>query len=427
MKVRVALCGAVAIGSLVMGLAVDPAWAQVGPGDFITPENAAKVKALVSPGVYYKVAHGMTMKIVPTEQVDWPPPYKEATEKYSPQVRLSADHRSLVGYAAGQPFPFVDVNDPYVAEKIIWNNAFRPISTDDYDLRFYDCDSEYGGYHQSYKPIFSMQVGHYAGYGLVGRTEVEPLPIDPDFLKSGRYWLSGLYPVLAPQQARGEGFIRYRYAAPNRPDDEWTWVPGQRRVRRLSEEFLSISPGALVGDPDHFLGFVAKTEEYNYKLLAAKPMLASVHAEHSPEIRCGTDGGASACPEAWELRNLYVVEATPRPDRIHPLQSKTVLYIDSEMWFEPYVDTYDRRGELFQNQIHWLAYRDRPVPDARVAIYPFKREFVVATAQTDVQGGLSTMCYLPSAETNERECWYINMASVDRNFFTVPAMVRSAP
>ena len=55
------------------------------------------------------------------------------------------------------------------------------------------------------------------------------------------------------------------------------------------------------------------------------------------------------------------------------------------MWFEPYIDTYDRRGELFRNHIYWLAYRDRPVPDAKVAIYPFKREFVVGAVSTDVQ------------------------------------------
>ena len=314
MKVKASLCGAVTIATLLLGLPM--AGAQVKPGDFITVENAAKVKDLVSPGVYYKVQRGMTMKIVPAERVEWPPPYKEATEKYSAQVRLSSDHRSVAGYVAGQPFPFVDANDPYAAEKIVWNNAFRPISTDDYDLRFYDCASEYGGYHRPYQPIYYMQVGHYAGYALVGRTEVEPLPIDPDFLRTGRYWLSGLYPTLAPQEARGSGFIRYRYADPNRGDDEWGWSPGQRRVRRINEDFLSSSPGAMVGDPDHFMGFIAKTEEYDYKLLGEKPMLASVHAEHSPGIRCATDGGASACPEAWEMRNVYVLEATPaaRPD-----------------------------------------------------------------------------------------------------------------
>jgi hypothetical protein len=419
---------AVAMASLVLALAAGSARAQVKPGDVITPANATKVKALVSPGVYYKVVRGMTMKIIPTESVEWPPPYKEATEKYSAQVRLSSDHRSLVGYVAGQPFPFVDINDPYAAEKIVWNNAFRPISTDDYDLRFYDCASEYGGYQRPYNPVFYMQVGHYAGYNLVGRTEVEPLPIDPDFLKSGRYWMFGLYPMLAPQESRGAGFIRYRYADPIRPDDAWAWVPGQRRVRRISENFLSLSAGSIVGDADHFPGFIAKTEEYDYQLLGEKKMLASVHAEHSPETRCATDGGASACPEVWEMRDLYVVEATPRRDRIREaLHGRTVMYVDSEMGFEPYVDTYDRRGELFQSTIYWLAHRDRPVPDARVAIYPFKREFVVATSATDIQDGLSTMCFLPSTETPERECWYINMASVDRNFFTVAAMVKSAP
>ncbi len=155
--------------------------AQVKPGDFITPENATKVQDLVGPGVYYKVAHGMSMKIVPTQRVDWPPPYKDATEKYSSQVRLSNDKRSVVGYVAGQPFPLIDANDPEAANKIVWNNVFRPITTDDYDLRYYDCDSAYEKKGPQTQQIEYFQIGHYAGYDLVGRTEVEPLPTDPDF------------------------------------------------------------------------------------------------------------------------------------------------------------------------------------------------------------------------------------------------------
>jgi hypothetical protein len=97
------------------------------------------------------------------------------------------------------------------------------------------------------------------------------------------------------------------------------------------------------------------------------------------------------------------------------------------MWFEPYVDEYDARGELWQNHIYWLTYRDRPVSDARVAIHPFKREFVVGAASTDVQSGLATMCYLPGKNTPERDCWYINMGAVGPDFFTTDAMVRAAP
>src|SRR6202047_545383 len=95
------------------------AFAQVKPGEIITPENANKVRDLVSPGVFYKVEHGMTVKVIPSSRIDWPPPYKEATEKSSEQVRLSTDHKSIAGYVAGQPFPLIDPNDPYVATKVI--------------------------------------------------------------------------------------------------------------------------------------------------------------------------------------------------------------------------------------------------------------------------------------------------------------------
>jgi hypothetical protein len=206
---------------------------------------------------------------------------------------------------------------------------------------------------------------------------------------------------------------------------------GSRRVRRIDEAIMSSSTttngtSAHAWDPDHYSGFNPKTEQYFYKFLGEKNMLATIHAEHSPESRCNTDGGTSACPEAWEMRHMYIVEALPDRSRVRALDSRTVIYMDSEMWFEPYIDTYDQSGHLFRGHIYWLATRDRPVPDAKVAIYPFKRSFVVGAVSTDVQSGLATMCYLPGIETPERECWYINMGAVDKNFFTTDAMVRAA-
>jgi hypothetical protein len=422
---------ATAVALVLSALIGGPSYAQVKPGDLIGADNAAKVQDLVSPGVYYKVSHGMQLKITPSQRVDWPPPYKDATEKYSAQVRLSQNHKSIVGYVAGQPFPLIDPNDPDVAEKIVWNNVFRPITTDDYDLRFYDCDSSFQKRGPQTQQIEYFQIGHYAGYDLVGRTEVEPLPTDPDFKTTGRYWLFALYPLLSPQEIRGTGFIRWRYADPKKGDDTWSLGAGSRRVRRVDESILSSSTtaggtSAHAWDPDHYSGFNPKTEQYDYKFLGEKNMLGTVHAEHSPELRCATDGGTSACPEAWEMRHMYIIQALPNRSRVNALDSRTVIYMDSEMWFEPYIDTYDRDGKLFRSHIYWLATRDRPVPDAKVAIYPFKRSFVVGAVSTDVQSGLATMCYLPGAETPEHECWYINMGAVDKQFFTTDAMVRAA-
>lgn len=80
------------------------------------------------------------MKIVPTERLEWPPPYREATEKYSFQVSLAPDG-TLKNYLAGQPFPLLDPNDPEIAHKVIWNFSFRPSFTDDFDLRDVEVDS----------------------------------------------------------------------------------------------------------------------------------------------------------------------------------------------------------------------------------------------------------------------------------------------
>ena len=402
------------------------AHADVKPGDTITVQNAAAVKDLVSPGTFVAVSRGMRMNIVATQRINWPPPYQDATEKYSAQVRLTPDHRSMLGYVAGQPFPLLDPNDPDIATKIMWNANFRPITTDDFDLRFFDCEVSNLKPGPPENPLIYTQLGHLAGYYNLGRTEVEPLPVDPDFNATGIWWRVAAYPTLAPAEGKGNGGIRYRYWDGNHGDDTWAYLSESRRVRRINEVALSSSYGLNTWDPDHAGGFVAKPQEYNYKFLGQREMLGVVHADHSPAVRCDTDGGATSCPENWEKRHVWLVEVTPRPERISGLaQSRTIVYIDTEGWFNPFVDSYDQRGELWKTQVYFLTYRDRPVPDAKVAIYPFKREFNVASSSIDVQSGVTTTCYLPGRNTPERECWYINMGAVNKSFFTTDSMAKA--
>ena len=82
----------VCVSMLAVSMAIATASAQVKPGDVITPENAIKVQSLVSPGVYYMVQHGMQMNIVPSQRVDWPPPYMDATRS---TLRRSCCQRTI--------------------------------------------------------------------------------------------------------------------------------------------------------------------------------------------------------------------------------------------------------------------------------------------------------------------------------------------
>ena len=80
----VPLIGVAMLALLTQLAAPGSAAAQVRPGDIITADKAYKARELVSPGVYLRITHGMSMQIVPSERIEWPPPYREATEKYSP-------------------------------------------------------------------------------------------------------------------------------------------------------------------------------------------------------------------------------------------------------------------------------------------------------------------------------------------------------
>ncbi|MGA9721892.1 MAG: DUF1329 domain-containing protein [Candidatus Binatus sp.] len=426
------------------------AHAQVQPGDVITRDNAPKVEGLVSPGNYILVKQGMTMQIVPTGHLDWPPPYKAATEKYSPQVSLSADG-DLKGYVAGLPFPLADSNDPEAATKIMWNFAYRPLHTDDLDARDVEAVSHKAG---SADEIEHFTFGHLGFYNSVGRTEVAPMPTDPDLLKSDITSRSGAYPILEPAEIRGEGIVRERSDIPGLEDSAWEYSPPARKLRRLpavslSDTFgvsktgssgtggnFSASAGAVNGglttyastwDPDSAFGFSAKIQDYTYRLLGQRPMLASVEAANSPAQPCASDGGRTVCPENWEMRNLYVIEATAKRPSIlaaSVIIPKRILYVDSEGWFVTASDQYDRQGQLWKTLVTFHAYRDRAVPNARVAIWPFKRMFETALVDEDLTSGFSTVVYTPGHSGND-DSLFENMGAVDRDFFTPQKMVQA--
>jgi hypothetical protein len=418
--------------------------ADVKPGDVITPANASKVQDLVSPGNYVLVQQGMQLNIIPSEKLEWPPPYTAATEKYHAQVALKPDG-SLQNYVAGQPFPLLDPNDPNIATKIMWNFGFRPLYSDDADLRFPEIASFKPDSHG--EPVGFFTSGHFAFYNNIGRIEVPPVPTDPDGAASGLRYRFGFYPFLEPASVRGYGLLRYRHIDPRTEDNTWVFNPLSRRLRRQSVETLTDAIGMIGGfsggggaggqgaggpagaapalastlDPDSFFGFSGKEGDYSYKYLGDKNMLASVHAKNSPEVACPADGGRTICPENWEIRHVYIVEADMKPGQNFVI-SKRILYIDAEGWFITASDQYDREGRLWKTVVAFNTYRDRPVPDAKVAIYPYKRIFQLGLVDEDLVTHMSTVAYMPGPTAPDRECWYIDMGTVDNQFFTPEAL-----
>ena len=436
---RVAAVAAVAVAIAAFSMSV-PAGAQVRAGDIITRDNAAKVAGLVSPGNYMLVQQGMTMKIVPTGHLDWPPPYKAATEQYSPQVSLGADGE-LKNYVAGLPFPLVDANDPDAATKIMWNFAFRPLNSDDIDARNAEAVSHRAG---SSDEIEHFTFGHLGYYKYVGRTEVAPMPTDTDILKTGIASRSGAYPILEPAEMRGAGIVRQRYAIPGFEDAVWEYSSSSRKLRRLPAAELSDSFGvskngggvmaggiggatsyASTWDPDSAFGFSGRIQDYSYRLIGEQTGLASVEAANSPARGCASDNGRTVC-ENWELRHLYVIEATAKarsPIGGQVLFPKRVFYIDAEGWFITGSDLYGPKGQMAKTIVNYHAYSDRPSDNASPS-WPFKRMFETAMVEEDLSDGFSTVVYTPGHESVD-DGLQINAGAVDRDFFTPEKMVQA--
>ena len=60
------------------------------PGDTVTKANMAQAKDVLTPTSEWMLNQGMVMKVGPYRRYEWPKAYKDATEKYSGQVKLSA-------------------------------------------------------------------------------------------------------------------------------------------------------------------------------------------------------------------------------------------------------------------------------------------------------------------------------------------------
>ena len=425
---RVGLRCTLVLSACLLSVGVSRVRAEVNPGDVITKAEAARVKALVSPGVLWLVERGMDLKIIAHERSQDPPAYREATEKFSAQVKLRPDGvLDESTYVAGRPFPMIDANDPDAAAKIMYNFERSRAFTDDVTARLFDAETGSIVKQANGAQTFNIE-RHFVLDALrilkyVGRTEAAPLPALPNpqavFAKAGQY------PVIEPFDLKGVGGLGFRYLDASKQDDTWIYLPSLRRVRRLSSAQRS---DALFGqdvDIDSYGGCAGQIPWFRWKLLGSKPMLASGHGEHLPPVPCKGDGGATFC-ENWEpLPKVWIVEGTPRFAGY--AYSKRVIFVDDETFFIAYTDVYDHAGQLWKVAVNHGRYATKPNPSAPLE-YPFARDFIYGFVMIDTQLQHGTRAALPGTGFPNEPGWYINQGEkmgVGEDWFTLAALIGS--
>jgi hypothetical protein len=402
-----------------LGVASGVALADVAPGDKLDASNVDKAKDLLSPGMVWCVKRGWPITVSETKRIEWPQAYKEATEKYSAQVKLTPDGLDVKNYVAGLPFPNIDPKDPQVAYKIMWNYSYNFLTTDDVDLRNFDADT--GSIPQDGQMSVERHflLDHFRRLFWTGRLYVDPKPEKPN--PNGYRAQQGLYPILEPFDLKGVGALGNRYVESSKQDDSWLYLPSLRRVRRLSTAQRSDALFGQDTDVDSYYGYSGHIAWMDWKYLGEKEVLGSMHGEHFP-VNWDTKVDW-AFNDVWEKRKVYALEGVSKLPQY--AYSKRVIFVDKEGWVIPFTDIYDRSGELWKIWINNMSFR-KSVPGTNAVQYPDEMGFIPSIVMVDIQLEHATKASLPSPRFPGEQGWYFNQgekAGITDDWFTVAALV----
>ncbi|MGH7962984.1 MAG: DUF1329 domain-containing protein [Candidatus Binatia bacterium] len=414
MKTACAVLAAGTVGLMSASLAV----ADVKPGDVITQDNMGQAGDLLIPAIQWFVKNGLPINVVEYKKVELPKLYKEATEKYSGQVKLSADGKELFNFVAGLPFPNIDPNDPMAGAKIMWNQEQKPAFVDNVGTEWIlELVNAKGELERTFGSQFWRRMM------WTGRMYTDPKPVLPH--NPPMRYTEQFGPLFIPNDLKGAGVLNNRYLNANDPDDSYIYLPELRRIRRISVANRSDAFWGTDMDLDSLWGFAAKVSYWSFRLLADKQILAPVHVGYygDRKIWCGPPNGALGmkgfmpCNAKWEKRQVYAVEGLPSGYSQYAF-SKRIFYIDHDFWSMNFSELYDQGGELWKFWFNTFQYQSKPYEG-----YPTKPiqggkynyadhwPFTPHGMQADLQAAHSTKWDAPSGYTKPTEWvneWYFN-------------------
>ncbi|MBI3304477.1 MAG: DUF1329 domain-containing protein, partial [Deltaproteobacteria bacterium] len=258
----------------VLGISTaGPGWADVKPGDIITKENMATAEEFISPTVRFLLEQGLKIQVADPvyKKIEWPKAYKEATEKYSGQVKISANGGEIYNYVAGMPFPNVDVNDPLAGFKAMWNMEHKPIYIDNIGTEWVaELVNNKGAVERTFGSSFWRRMM------WTGRMFTDPKPVIPHnpAIRFTEQW----GPLFIPSDLKGAGVLNFRYQSPDVPDDTYMYLPELRRVRRISVANRSDAFWGSDFDIDITWMWNAKLNYWTFRVLGVKDFLVLVRS-----------------------------------------------------------------------------------------------------------------------------------------------------
>ena len=298
--------------------------------------------------------------------------YTAATKRYQNEVRLG-DNKLLLNYKAGKPFSdkkITNADSDQAGLMVAWNNVMRwqhygysaNITTT------YIRPSAPGKSGRLLKglkgsgDVFRDTTSFYQRVYISGlATESDKSEFRMKVDGSARLLYKEFIEIFSPYDMAGLKIVIERPIDQYKGDQVNSYLPNERRVRRLSAKERADSYIGTNWTLDDFEGFSGMVVDNDWKLIGNKKLLSILNSQQDhPQFH----GVLSAIPlDTWQLRDCYVIEATPLWSG-HPY-GKRVLFVDKVSGTIPLSLVFDRDGQLWKIfQIVYQLEADRTNPVA---------------------------------------------------------------
>ncbi len=342
----------------------------IAPGTTITMSNWQQYKQFMPYGMqtlfegkyFWKMPSDVAMTVGPTVILPLPKGYVEASEKYGSQTSVGttpAGHHFVNGYVAGEPFP--NPQEPDKGYKLladVWFSYVPNLYAQQFDHPGVSCTQDRFG---SIACTTIVWIYRQVGYNT-----------DPDvpvnLPQAGNSWFTEWFMVMEPEQSKYTTNLTIFSKDPEKPEDDYVFVPALRRSLRLAVS-ARCAPAAgsdFVLDDYKTVGFNGGLALFRARDLGQRKMLSLID-DYTMETGKFPDdwdmplGFPKPSWGKWQLRQDDIIDVRRIPsESAGYCYGSRMMYVDSHFHYATWIDIYDSNLNLWK--IFWLGPRSATVP-----------------------------------------------------------------
>ena len=355
---------------LATSVVVDP---PMG-GTVVTIDELPSLQPWIPPGFYEEFAFPeVAVEIQDTAHYAMHQSYIDATERFKGQASIGTDG-SLENYAAGQPFSAEQIADaePDIGGYMLaWDQFHRwqyyGYKVDELTMAYVDPTSS----QVPLDPKSGLNGGGSLNRSLTQsfhRVYLNKLAMLPDndyrvdATDSDTRLFKDFMEFLDPFNVKGTKFVVERMLDQHADDQVNSYLPTERRVRRLSAQERSDRFMGATGTLDDFEGFSGRVLDYKWTYLGQKMLLGVADTKHDVQHTFGPQ--SHLADDRWQVRNCHVVEVRSVWAG-HPFRSR-VLFIDAQTFSVMLALIFNHDNVLWKTyQVTWRG--PRPVEGGAAA------------------------------------------------------------